>query len=104
MSEGAEGGKSVMDLFEQLCSCHGGHGSHGRHGDGGHCDVFEDGLCHTRVGYFVLTESPNDHLAHFPAGITAHCQQRLDVLLPADGHDIKNTATFTQYGINLLRD
>lgn len=61
-----------LALFEQLCSCHGGHGSHGRHGDGGHRDVFEDGLHGTGVGYFVLAESPDDHLTHFPAGITAY--------------------------------
>lgn len=73
----------LLALFEQLCSCHGGHGSHGR-GDGGHSDVFEDGLCDTSVGYFVLTKSPNDHLAHFSAGITTHCQQRLDVFLPTE--------------------
>ena len=73
-----------LALFEQLCSSHGGHGGHGGHGHGGHSDIFEDGLCHTRVGDFVFTESPNDHLAHFPAGITAHRQQCLDVLLSMD--------------------
>ena len=73
-----------LALFEQLCSSHGGHGGHGGHGYGGHSDIFEDGLCHTRVRDFVLTESPNDHLAHFPAGITTHRQQCLDVLLSMD--------------------
>lgn len=74
----------LLALFEELCSCHRGHGIHGRHGHGGHSDVFEDGLCETRVGDFVLAESPDDHLAHFPAGITSHCQQRLDVFLPVE--------------------
>lgn len=83
-----------MASFEQLCSCHGGHGSHGCHGNGGYSDVFEDGLCYTRVGHFVLTESPDDHLAHFPAGITAYRQQRLDVLLPTlSRKDNNNLAT-----------
>lgn len=79
-----------LALFEQLCSCHGGHGSHGRR-DGGHRDVFEDGLCGTGVGYFGLAECPNDHLAHFPAGITAHRQQCLNVLLPVESREDKKT-------------
>lgn len=70
-----------LPLFEQLCRCHGGHG---RHGHGGHRDVFEDGLCETGVGHFVLAEGPDDHLTHLPAGVTSHCQQRLDVFLPVE--------------------
>lgn len=71
-----------LALFKQLCSCHGGHGSHGRHGDGGNSDVFEDGLGDSSVRNFVLAERSDDHLAHFPAGVAAHREQRLDVLLP----------------------
>jgi len=73
-----------LSSFEQLGGGHGGHSIHGGHGHGGHRDVFEDGLRETGVGHFVLAERPDDHLAHLPAGVAAHRQQRLDVLLPVE--------------------
>lgn len=71
-------------LFQELS---GGHGGHGGHGDGGHCDVFEDGLAATAGRHLVLAQSADDHLPHLSAGVAAHGQQSLDVLLPAGRTD-----------------
>lgn len=80
-------GKSA--LFQQLCCGHGGHGGHCRHGNGRHSDVLKDGLCYQRVGRFVLAEGTKDHLAHVPAGVTSHSQQRLDVFFSVNRKESK---------------